>query len=74
LLSDIGMPDVDGYMLVRQVQALETKLGARVPAVALTAYASEIDRQQALAAGFVQHLSKPVEPEELVKAIVYAIA
>jgi CheY-like chemotaxis protein len=73
LVSDIGMPDIDGYMLVRQLHALRTKLGARVPAVALTAYASEIDRQQALAAGFVQHLSKPVKPEELVKAIVCAI-
>jgi CheY-like chemotaxis protein len=74
LLSDIGMPDVDGYMLVRQVEALETKLGTRIPAVALTAYASEIERQQALAAGFEQHISKPVEPEELVRAIARAIA
>lgn len=71
LLSDIGMPDVDGYMLMQQVQ-VET-LGA-IPAVALTAYASEIERQQALAAGFDQHISKPVEPEELVKAIARAIA
>ncbi len=74
LLSDIGMPNVDGYMLMRQVQALETKLGAKVPVVALTAYASEIDQQQALAAGFVQHISKPVEPEQLVKAISQAIS
>lgn len=74
LVSEIGMPDIDGYIFVRQVQALETELRARVPAVALTAYAREIALQQAFAAGFEQHIYKPVEPEELVKAIACAIA
>lgn len=63
------MPEMDGYMLIRQVRALETE-GEKIPAIALTAYAGEINQQQALAAGFQQHISKPVEPEELVKAIV----
>jgi len=64
LISDIGMPDVDGYMLMRQVRQ-----HSRIPAIALTAYAGEYDQQQALAAGFQDHLAKPVEPEKLVQAI-----
>ena len=68
LLSDIGMPQMDGYMLIRQLRVLETE-GKKIPAIALTAYARESDRQQALQAGFQQHIAKPVEPEELVEAI-----
>ncbi|MBW4622004.1 MAG: PAS domain S-box protein [Cyanosarcina radialis HA8281-LM2] len=67
LVSDIGMPDMDGYMLLQQIRTLESTRD--VPAIALTAYAGEFDRQQALKAGFQMHLAKPVEPEELVKAI-----
>ncbi|MCL1475294.1 PAS domain S-box protein [Argonema antarcticum] len=70
LLSDVGMPDRDGYMLLRQVRALSDEEGGQVPAIALTAYAGEFDRKQALQAGFQQHLAKPIEPEVLVKAIV----
>ncbi|MEH2086024.1 ATP-binding protein [Nostoc sp.] len=69
LLSDIGMPEMDGYMLMRQVKALQANQAKRIPAIALTAYAGEINQQQALEAGFQKHLSKPVEPDELVKAI-----
>ncbi|MEH2023319.1 ATP-binding protein [Nostoc sp.] len=69
LLSDIGMPETDGYMLMRQVKALQAKQTKQIPAIALTAYAGEINQQQALESGFQKHLSKPVEPEELVKAI-----
>jgi CheY-like chemotaxis protein len=65
LLSDIGMPDIDGYELMRRVRAL----GARVPAIALTAFARSEDRTRALRAGFLQHVSKPVEPSELVATI-----
>lgn len=68
LVSDIGMPDVDGYMLMQQVRALSTEQ-RRIPAIALTAYAGEIDYQQAIAAGFQRHLSKPIEPEVLIRAI-----
>jgi CheY-like chemotaxis protein len=69
LLSDIGMPDVDGYELMRRVRALGPSLGGRVPAIALTAFARSEDRTRALRAGFLQHVSKPVEPSELVATI-----
>lgn len=69
LISDIGMPDFDGYMLMRQVRTLAPEQ-ERIPAIALTAYAGEIDQQQAIAAGFQMHLAKPVEPENLIRAIV----
>lgn len=74
LLSDIGMPDTDGYMLLRQVRALPPEQGGLVPAIALTAYAGEIDYQQALAAGFQRHISKPLDPDKLVQAMLDAIA
>jgi CheY-like chemotaxis protein len=70
LISDIGMPRMDGYMLMRQVRARSPEQGGRIPAIALTAYAGEFDQQQALSAGFQRHIAKPVEPDELVKAIV----
>lgn len=70
LLCDIGMPDMDGYMLVRQVRALPPEQGGPIPAIALTAYAGDFNQKQALAAGFQRHVAKPVEPNELVKAIV----
>ncbi|GAB4201132.1 MAG: hypothetical protein Fur006_53250 [Coleofasciculaceae cyanobacterium] len=73
LISDIGMPVMDGYMLMHQLRKRSPKHGGQIPALALTAYATEFDRQQALAVGFQQHLAKPVEPEELVKAIVRLI-
>ncbi|MBD0334237.1 MAG: response regulator [Cyanobacteria bacterium Co-bin13] len=69
LVSDIGMPDQDGYMLIRQVRALQPEQGGQTPAIALTAYAGEFDQQQALQAGFQLHLSKPVDPEALVRAV-----
>jgi len=69
LLSDIGMPDVDGYMLMQQVRTLPPEQGGQIRAIALTAYAGEINYQQAIAAGFQSHISKPVEPAELVSVI-----
>jgi CheY-like chemotaxis protein len=69
LLSDIGMPDTDGYMLLRQVRALPPEQGGLVPAIALTAYAGEIDYQQALTAGFQRHICKPLDPDKLVQAM-----
>lgn len=69
LLSDIGMPDIDGYMLIRQVRSLPANQGGTIPAIALTAFAGEMNQQQALAAGFQMHLSKPVEPAHLVSMI-----
>jgi PAS domain S-box-containing protein len=70
LLSDIGMPDMDGYMLMRQVRALPPERGGQVKAIALTAYAGDFNQQQALQVGFQKHLSKPVEIDALVRAIV----
>ncbi|NJL37175.1 MAG: PAS domain S-box protein [Leptolyngbyaceae cyanobacterium SM1_4_3] len=70
LLSDIGMPDMDGYMLMQQIRALPAEQGGTILAIALTAYAGEIDYQQSMAAGFQLHLPKPVEPEVLIGAIV----
>ncbi|MHC5614409.1 MAG: AAA family ATPase [Nostoc sp.] len=70
IISDIGMPEMDGYMLMRQVRTLQPEQGGTIPAIALTAYAGEMDHQQAIAVGFQLHISKPVDPEELVKAIV----
>ncbi|MFN6475200.1 response regulator [Nostoc sp. DedQUE07] len=70
LLSDIGMPEMNGYMLMQQVRTLEAKVGGKkIPAIALTAYAGEINQQYALRAGFQQHIVKPVAPEELLVAI-----
>jgi signal transduction histidine kinase/ActR/RegA family two-component response regulator len=65
LISDIGMPDEDGYALIRKVRNLEPDQGGLVPAIALTAYARTEDRARALAAGFQAHLGKPIDPEEL---------
>lgn len=70
LLSDIGMSDVDGYDLIRQVRALSPDQGGQLPAIALTAHASEHDQQLAYSSGFNQHIAKPVEPSVLVGAIV----
>jgi CheY-like chemotaxis protein len=65
LISDIGMPRVDGYGLLEQVRTL----GHRVPAIALTAFARAEDRTRALAAGYALHLSKPVDPLLLVSSV-----
>ena len=72
LLSDVGMPEVDGYELIRRVRALGDEY-RRIPAVALTAFARSEDRRRAMLAGFQMHLSKPVEPAELV-AVVASLA
>jgi PAS domain S-box-containing protein len=77
LISDIGMPEMDGYELLRRMRALSSDLGGDIPAVskaipkaiALTAFAGELDEQQAMAAGFQIHIPKPVEPEALAAAV-----
>jgi CheY-like chemotaxis protein len=65
LISDIGMPDEDGYELMRRVRSLPPERGGRVPAIALTAYARVEDRMHALRAGYQMHVPKPVELAEL---------
>jgi signal transduction histidine kinase len=69
ILSDIAMPEEDGFSLVRRVRSLAPEAGGRIPAVALSAYARDEDRRQSLAAGFQAHLAKPVEPHELVSTL-----
>ena len=69
LVSDIGMPGMDGYELLRRVRALGEAKGGRVPAIALTAFARSEDRTRALRAGFQVHVSKPVEPSELIATV-----
>jgi PAS domain S-box-containing protein len=68
LLSDIAMPDVNGYMLLQQVRNLLPQ-AKNIPAIALTAYAGELNQQQAFKAGFQKHISKPIEARKLVQAI-----
>ncbi|MFB2837401.1 response regulator [Floridanema evergladense] len=70
LLCDIGMPDMDGYMLINQIRSLSPEQGGQIPAIALTAYAGESNQQQALKAGFQWHLAKPVEPMDVIAVIV----
>jgi len=73
LVCDIGLPDIDGYAILREVRALEaardTPLAQRIPAIALTGYAHAEDRTRALLAGFQLHFAKPVDPRELLAGI-----
>jgi CheY-like chemotaxis protein len=64
-VADVGLPQMDGYALVRKVR----EKGLTTPAIALTGYASAADRAQAIEAGFNEHLGKPVSPEALVQAL-----
>ncbi|MBO9687830.1 MAG: response regulator [Mitsuaria chitosanitabida] len=68
LVSDIGMPGRDGYELIRDIRALEAP-GEHLPAIALTAFSRDIDRQQALQAGFDAHLAKPLRPQLLMRLV-----
>lgn len=70
LVSDIEMPEQDGYMFIHEVRSLDAECGGRTPAIALTAYTRAEDRSRSLAAGFQMHLAKPVDAEELVNAII----
>ena len=69
VVSDIGMPDVDGFAFIKAVRARPAESGGRVPAIALTAYARVTDRTRVLYAGFQSHVPKPVEPSELLAVI-----
>ncbi|HLL77568.1 MAG TPA: PAS domain S-box protein [Pyrinomonadaceae bacterium] len=69
LISDIGMPEEDGYSLIAKVRALDTERGGGIPAAALTAYAGEEDRIRTLRSGFQIHVPKPVSPNELVAVV-----
>ena len=72
LLSDIGMPNEDGYSLIHKLRKMKSKWARDLPAVALTAYATVEDRARTLEAGFQMHVSKPIEPHVLVRSIAEA--
>jgi CheY-like chemotaxis protein len=72
LICDVGLPDDDGYGLLRRLRGLPE--GEQIPAIALTAYARPEDRAKALAAGFRAHLSKPLDPELLLRELTEAAA
>jgi CheY-like chemotaxis protein len=67
LISDLGMPEIDGYSLMNQIRAMPKKEGGKIPAIALTAYVGESDR--VLAVGFGRHVAKPIQPTELLTSI-----
>jgi len=69
LISDIGLPETDGYKLIKQVRRHKDENGESIPAIALTAYARTQDRLRALAAGYNTHVAKPVEIHELVSVV-----
>lgn len=69
LISDIGLPEMDGYQLIEQIRKMNVNDGGGIPAVALTAFARSEDRTRALRAGYQTHLSKPVESTELVATV-----
>ena len=72
LISDISMPSEDGYDLIRKIR--NKQIGkSNIPAIALTAYAREEDKQQALASGFDRHLPKPIEPFRLIESLLQLI-
>jgi CheY-like chemotaxis protein len=69
LLSDIAMPGEDGYALIRRVRLRSGDAGGRIPAAALTAYATLEDRAKAIRAGYDEHIPKPVDPTRLIGAV-----
>ena len=74
IISDIGLPGEDGNALIRRIRAREAGAGQTpLPAIALTAFARESDRQSALEAGFDHHVGKPVDPDQLVAAVAEAM-
>lgn len=74
LISDIAMPEKDGYQFIREVRMLPTECGGKIPAIALTAFARTEDGVSALNAGFQRYLTKPVKAEELILTICSLIA
>ena len=74
VVSDIAMPDRDGYWLMEQLRRRATEGGPNVPGIALTAFANQTMRERALATGFVAHLSKPFDPDQLVSTLRSAVS
>ena len=74
LVSDVGMPETDGYALVRQIRNLPSEKMRKLPAIAVTAYANPEDRVRALVAGYQNHIPKPVDANQLAAAIAKLVA
>jgi PAS domain S-box-containing protein len=74
LVSDIGMPEMDGYELIRRIRQMPVSEGGHIPAIALTAFARSEDRRRAMTAGFDMFISKPVDPAELLAVVMRAVA
>ena len=74
IVSDIAMPNEDGYDLIRILRELTPTLGGPIPALALTAYAREEDKLRCLSAGFGAHLAKPIDPAELLGVVAHLAA
>jgi PAS domain S-box-containing protein len=73
LVSDISMPDMDGYMLITQVRSWSREAGGEIPAIAVTANARDDDKHKAIASGYQMHLSKPLNPEQLIAAVMQLV-
>ncbi len=71
IVSDIAMPDEDGYDLIRKLRELPPKSGGQTPTLALTAYAREEDRLRCITSGFQAHLPKPIDPQELIAVVAH---
>jgi CheY-like chemotaxis protein len=69
LISDIGMPEQDGYELMRRIRELPLEKGGAIPALALTGYATRKDRDLSFSAGYHRHIAKPIDPYELVSTV-----
>jgi PAS domain S-box-containing protein len=73
LVSDISMPDMDGYMLITQVRSWSREAGGEIPAIAVTANARDDDKHKAIETGYQMHLSKPLNPEQLIAAVIQLV-
>jgi CheY-like chemotaxis protein len=70
LISDIGMPEMDGYTLIKTIRGQTSQPYHQIPAIALTAYAGEWDCQQAISAGFQYHVAKPIDQSQVITLII----
>jgi CheY-like chemotaxis protein len=69
LISDVGLPELDGYDLIRRIRALAEVQGGKTPAIAVTGYVSIQDQSLALSAGYQEHLPKPIDTDKLINSI-----
>lgn len=70
IISDIAMPDTDGYSLIQKIRAMPSKIISQIPAIALTAYDADEDRNKALAFGFQEFITKPIDPDILLRKVI----